>query len=175
MKKTGFTLVELMVTLGISSIVTGLIFSFFISNFKVYKSVRNDSELQFQAQYILNFVADKIIDSQSISYAMPDNIKTYSMTTARSADMEYPLEKISFKYGNDSENYIFHIVQGDIRYGNGAKDMNPSVELGKFVDGMFIILFKDGSFQDAKSVIIKIAMKRAGQTYEAYQAVHLRN
>lgn len=168
-------MVELLVALGISSIVIGLIFSFFISNFRSYKSVKNDSELQFQAQYILNFMADKIINSKSLSLIKQDNIKEYSMTLVRSAGTEYPLKKISFKYGNDSENYVFHIVYNDIRYGKGTKDENSTVELGKFVDSMYISLFEDSSFQNAKALIIKIVMKRDNQTYEAFQAVHMRN
>ena len=62
-------MVELLVSLGISSIIAGLIFSFFIINYKGYKSVRNDAELRFQAQYILNFMAGKIINCTSMSFA----------------------------------------------------------------------------------------------------------
>ena len=175
MKNKGFTMVELMVALGISSIVVGLIFSFFISNYKSYKSVRNDSELQFQAQYILNFMSDKIVNSRSLSLVKQDNIKDYSMTMIRNSGTEYPLKKISFKYGNDSENYVFHIVLNNIRYGKGTKDILPTVELGNFVDSMYVSLFEDSSFQNAKAVIIKVVMKRDNQTYEAFQAVHMRN
>ena len=168
-------MVELLVSLGISSIVIGLTFTFFISSFKVYKSVRNDSELQFQAQYILNFMADKIINSNSVSLVQADNTTNYNMTVVRSAETEYPVKKISFKYGNESENYVFHIVGNAIRYGNGVKDLNPSVELGDYVDSMYVSLFKDQSFGNAKAVIIKIVMKKDGQTYEAFQAAHMRN
>ncbi len=168
-------MVELLVALGISSIVIGLIFSFFISNYKGYESVKNDLELQFQAQYILNFMVDKIVNSNSLSLVKQDNVKDYSMTTVRSKETEYPLKKISFKYGNEEENYVFHIVYNDIRYGKGTKDENSTVELGKFVDSMYISLFEDSSFQNAKALIIKIVMKRDNQTYEAFQAVHMRN
>lgn len=175
LKNKGFTMVELLVALGISSIVIGLIFSFFISNYKGYESVKNDLELQFQAQYILNFMVDKIVNSNSLSLVKQDNVKDYSMTLVRSKETEYPLKKISFKYGNEEENYVFHIVLDSIRYGKGAKDMAPTVELGKFVDNMYVSLFEDSSFQNAKAVIIKIVMKKDGQTYNASQAVKMRN
>lgn len=176
MKNKGFTMVELLVALGISSIVIGLIFSFFISNFKGYKTVKNDSELQFQAQYILNFMADKIINSKSLSLVKQENTKEYSMVAVRSAGIEYPLKKISFKYGSKiDENYVFHIDLNCIRYGKGSKDENSTVELGKFVDSMYVSLFENSSFENARAVIIKIKMKRDNQTYEAFQAVHMRN
>ena len=168
-------MVELIVALGISSVVVGLIFSFFISNYKSYKSVKNDSELQFQAQYILNFMVDKVINSNSISLVKQDNVKDYSMTMVRSKGTEYPLKKISFKYGNEEENYVFHIVLDSIRYGKGTKDILPTVELGKFVDSVYVSLFEDSSFQNAKAVIIRIVMKKDGQTYGASQAVSMRN
>ena len=168
-------MVELIVALGISSVVVGLIFSFFISNYKGYKSVKNDSELQFQAQYILNFMVDKVINSNSISLVKQDNVKDYSMTMVRSKGTEYPLKKISFKYGNETENYVFHIILDSIRYGKGTKDMLPTVELGKFVDSVYVSLFEDSSFQNVKAVIIRIVMKKDGQTYGASQAVSMRN
>lgn len=174
MKNKGFTLVELLVTLGISSIVVGLIFSFFISNYKVYKSVRNDSEMHFQAQYILNFIAGKIIDSNSMSLARVDTTN-YSMTNVRSAEEEYPVHKISFKYGDDSENYVFHIRNDIISYGKGEKEINPTVELGNYVYEMYVSVLKDESFQNAKTVKLKIVMKKDGQMYEAFQTVYMRN
>ena len=175
MKNKGFTMIELLITLCISSIVIGLIFSFFTVSYKNYKSIRNDSELQFQAQYILNYMADKIINSNSISL-MRAEAAIYSMTSVRDAETEYPINKISFTFGNKSdENYVFHIVNGDIRYTAGEKDVNPAAELGKFVDGMYISLLRDSSFQNANAVVIKIVMKKDGQMYEAFQTVHMRN
>jgi prepilin-type N-terminal cleavage/methylation domain-containing protein len=176
MKNKGFTIIELLVSLGISSIVVGLIFSFFILNYKGYKSVRNDSEMHFQAQYILNFMSGRIIDSNSMSFArMSTDI--YSMTAVRSAGTEYPVDKVSFKYGSESEkeNYVFHIIKDTIRYGKGDKEMNPTVELGNYVDRMYLLVLRDESFQNTKAVKLKLVMKKGGQMYEAFQAVYMRN
>lgn len=174
MKNKGFTMVELLVSLGISYIVVGLIFSFFISNYKGYKSVRNNSEMHFQAQYILNFMSGKIIDSNSISSARV-NTDNYSMTAARSAGVEYPVDKVSFKYGTENENYVFHIINNTVRYGKGEKEINPTVELGDYVDKMYVSVLSDESFQNAKAVKLKLVMKKDEQMYEAFQAVYMRN
>jgi hypothetical protein len=175
MKNKGLTMIELIVSLGLSSIVVGLIFSFFICNYKGYKSIRNNSELSFQAQYILNYMADKIINSNSVSLIRGD-AAIYSMTLVRNAETEYLLKKVSFKFGNEfDKNYVFHIVDNDIRYGTGVADMKPTVELGNYVDSMYISLFKDDSFQNANAVKLKIVMKKDGQMYEAFQAVYMRN
>jgi prepilin-type N-terminal cleavage/methylation domain-containing protein len=174
MKNKGFSIIELLVSLGISSIISGLIFSFFIINYKGYKSMRNDSEMQFQAQYILNFIAGRIINSNSISFVRV-NTQNYSVSAVRSAGVEYPIHKISFKCGNENENFVFHIINNTIRYGKGEKEMNPTVELGNYVDEMYVSLLKDESFQDAKAVKLKLIMKKDGQSHEAFQAVYMRN
>lgn len=121
-------------------------------------------------------MADKIINSNSLSFAKRDNVTNYSMSLVRNAEDDYPVKKISFKYGNSSsENYVFHIVGNNIRYGNGHRDMEPTVELGNYVDEMYISLFKDDSFQNANALKIKIVMKKDGHMYEAFQAVRMRN
>jgi len=171
MKNKGFTMIELLVSLGISSIVVGLIFSFFICNYKGYKSVRNNSEIQFHAQYILNFMSGRIIGSNSISLAR-DDTEIYSMIAVRSAGAEYPVDKISFEYGSESENYVFHIESNSIRYGKGDE---PKTELGNYVDRMYISVLKDESFQNANAIKLKLVMEKDGQTYEAFQAVYMRN
>jgi prepilin-type N-terminal cleavage/methylation domain-containing protein len=174
MKNKGFTMLELMVSLGISSLVVGLIFSFFTSNYRLYKTLRNDTELHFQAHYILNFMTGKIVDSSCMSLAK-NYTGIYSMTSVRSAYTEYPVNKVSFKYGNESENYVFYITDNIIRYGKGNKDMNPTVELGNYVREMYLSVLRDESFQNAKAVKIKLVMEKGGQVYEAFQTVYMRN
>lgn len=175
MKNKGFTMVELLVALGISSIVIGLIFSFFMGSFKGYEISKNSSELQYQSQYILNYMAEKIVNSKNISLVMADSTTGYSITANRNAKVKYPVKKISFKYGNENENYVFHIVDNNIRYGVGGKNIQPTVELGNYVDGMFISLLKDESFSNCKSFKITIIMKKNEQVYEAFQAISMRN
>ena len=174
MKNKGFTMVELLVSLGISSIIAGLIFSFFIINYKGYKSVRNDAELRFQAQYILNFMAGKIINCTSMSFAR-NYTDIYSMTAVRSVGEKYPVNKLSFKFGFEGNNYVFHIVENSIRYGIGQKDKVPAVELGSYVDGMYISVLRDESFQNARAIKLEIVMKKDGQMHRAFQAVYMRN
>ena len=174
MKNKGFTMHELMVSLGISSLVVVLIFSFFTNDYRLYKSVRNDMELQFHANYILNFMTEKVIDSGSMSL-VKNYTDIYSMTTVRSTGREYPVNKVSFKYGSESENYVFHIADSIVRYGKGVKDMTPTVELGNYVKGMYLYVLRDESFQNTKVVKLKIVMEKGGQQYETSQTVYMRN
>lgn len=175
-RNKGFTMIELLVSLGVASIVFALIFSFFITNYKSFKTISTESELQFQSQYILNYMASKINNSKSISNVR-DGPASYALNTLRNAQTEYPVTKISFKYGDkDTENYIFGIAIGNkIRYDNGVKDKEPEVALGIYVDKMYVVLYKNDCFENVRALKIKIVMKKGNQTYEAFQAVCMKN
>lgn len=176
MKNKGFTIVELLIALSISSLVIGLIFFILISNYKNYKAMKAMSELQFQSQYILNYMSNKIINSNSISFIGTTDSSYYSLTAERVSGVEYRFKTIYFKYGNkEDENYVFQIVGNNIRYGTRKINQNPTDELGKYVDSMYVSLLKDGSFGSAKVVKIKVHMMKDGHTYEAYQTAYMRN
>jgi len=174
--RKGFTLIELLVALGLSAMVISLVISFLIINLKSYKRINNESELQFQAQYILNFMTDKIMESENISSVRKDDLNTYSLSYIRLAGVELTSNKISFKYGVlSSDNYVFHIVNNNIRYGRGDKDMEPTVELGGFVKYIYISLLKEGSLNNAKILKIRLVLEKNNETYEAEQVAYMRN
>lgn len=60
----GFTLIELIVILGLATIVMGAVMSFFIANYRSYNRLNTESELQYQSQYIINFMTDKILAAE---------------------------------------------------------------------------------------------------------------
>lgn len=173
--KKGFTLIELLVTLGLSVLVTSLVVTFFVVNIKTYKELNDEAELQFQAQYILNFMSDKIMESEGISL-MRNSLDYYSMTSVRASGLKLPADKISFRFGDgESENYVFHIVNKNIRYGIGNKDLNPSVELGNYVKAMHISLLKNNSLINVKVFKITLLLEKGNQSFEAEQVVSFRN
>lgn len=172
----GFTLIEILVALGLSSLIISLVISFFIINLKNYKKINNEIELQFQAQYIFNFMTDKIMESKNISLVRKDDLNLYSLTYIRPEETEIVINKISFKYGeSSSENYVFHLVNNNIRYGRGDKDIKPTVELGSFVKYMYITLLRKESFGYAKVIKIKLVLEKDDETYEASQVAYMRN
>lgn len=174
--KKGFTLIEILVALGLSTMIISLVISFFIVNLKSYKSINDESELQFQAQYILNFMTDKIMESENISLLRKDDLTTYSLSYIRPAGVELISNKISFKYGElSSENYVFHIVNNNIRYGRGDKDIKPTVELGSYIKYMYISLLKESSLSNAKILKIRLVLEKDKESYEADQVAYMRN
>ena len=174
--KKGFTLIEILVALGLSAMIISLVISFFIVNLKNYKSINDESELQFQAQYILNFMTDKIMESENISLVRKDDLTIYSLSFVRPEGVELISNKISFKYGElSSENYVFHIVSNNIRYGRGDKDMKPTVELGSYIKHMYVSLFEESCLGDAKILKIRLVFEKDNGSYEAEQVAYMRN
>lgn len=173
--KNGFTLIELLVTLGLSALVTSLVITFFVANIKTYKELNDEAELQFQAQYILNFMSDKIMESEGISL-MKNSFQYYSMTSVRSAGAMLPVDKISFKFGDGvRENYVFQITNGNIRYGNDDKDITPTVELGSYVKSMHISLLKNDSLININVFKIFLLLEKENQSFKAEQVLCMRN
>ncbi|MDW5300393.1 MAG: prepilin-type N-terminal cleavage/methylation domain-containing protein [Sedimentibacter sp.] len=174
--RKGLTLIELLVALGLSTMIIFLVISFFITNLKNYKSINNESELQFQAQYILNFMTNKIMESENISLLRKDDLNMYSISYIRPVGVELISNKISFKYGElSSENYVFHITNNNIRYGRGDKDIKPTVELGSYIKYMYVSLLKESSLSNAKILRIRIIFEKDNEDYEAEQVVYMRN
>lgn len=172
MKKKGVSLIEILISLAMSSILLTLIMTFFIINFKGYKSIKDSLELEFQAQYILSFMAGKIVNSDCISFAKPPGSQEYSMTALREAGIDYLIQEIRFSYGsNKNYKYVFIAKDRKISYGSNE----APVELGLYVDEVYISLFEDVSFQNARVIGIKIIMKKGDLSYEAFQAVCMRN
>jgi prepilin-type N-terminal cleavage/methylation domain-containing protein len=173
--KNGFTLIELLVSLGLSAMVTSLVITFFVANINTYKELNDEAELQFQAQYILNFMSDKIMESEGISL-MKNSWQYYSMSSVRSEGLMLPAEKISFKFGDGViENYVFQITNGNIRYGSGGKDIIPTVELGSYVKAMNISLLNSESLINVKVFKIILLLEKGNQSFEAEQVLCMRN
>ena len=68
-KQSGFTLVELLVSIAIFSIVSAAIFGFIVVGSRNYTTASTEINLQQEAQLALNQMSDVIIDTtRSVNY-----------------------------------------------------------------------------------------------------------
>jgi prepilin-type N-terminal cleavage/methylation domain-containing protein len=172
----GFTLIELVITLGLAGIIVSAAVMFFTSNLNSYRKLSNETELQFQAQYILNFMSNKIMNSEGISWVKYDETTSYNLDSVRTAGNFLKAAKISFKFGDAlTDNYVFHLTDKSIRYGTGLKDMKPTVELGCYVKEIYISLFHSETLRDAEIINIKVVTEKDDQNYTAQQTAFMRN
>jgi prepilin-type N-terminal cleavage/methylation domain-containing protein len=169
-KQKGFTLTEILVVLGLLGIILPILMSFFIVGFKNYESINDELELQFQAQYILNFMSSRILESKYIELARENTTSHLKKTS------EQNITKISFRYGdNINLCYNFEIKNGKIRYGNARSSVSPTDELGAYVKQLRAAPFNGKKFEDTEAIIIKIILEKNKQTYEVEQTIYMRN
>jgi len=169
-KQNGFTLAEVLVALGLLGIVIPIIMSFFITGIKNYKTINDRLEMQFQAQYILDFMSSRIAESKYIELAKENtssHLKKYG---------EQNITKISFRHGeNVNQCYNFEINNSKIRYGNAKCSFTPTDELGVYVKKLTATPLNGEKFEDAEALTIKIILEKNKQIYEAEQTVSMRN
>lgn len=144
----GFTLIELMVVLGLAGIVISVVMSFFIANYKSYQTINTESEVQYQSQYIINFMTNKILEAES-----------YEGKTGNKYEFKYPDGKIaSFEFDEPNKSIKYTV------------DTEPSVDIGKYV---LYLDIKDEELNDPKIEIILTLHGK--EDYVAKQIVYMRN
>lgn len=168
--KNGYTLVELIITLGIVAFISVFIFTFLSINTKSVSKIKNNSELQFQAQYILNFMANKVMESKNVEKAESG---TESVTKSK---YEYNITNLALRYGeNDESFYLFRVADRKIYYGKSKSNVLASSELGTYVKELKIKPYPEGkSFAEATALRITVILCKDDEEYCATQLVHMR-
>jgi len=144
----GFTLIELIVVLGLSGIVISVIMSFFIANYKSYQTINTESEVQYQSQYIINYITNVILEAN-----------------------KYDSSSDRFVFVND-ETAKFEVVGNRIKHTSYNSDgvVKSANEIGNHVASMEF----SGSTNEV-TITLKLSRGNAGDTYSAEQVVYLRN
>jgi len=172
-EKKGYALIELLITLGIMSFVATLIITFFTVNLNNFVKIKDTSELQFQSQYILNYISKKIMESKRVF-----DIRTDKSDRVIDSAREYSISRILFLY-NEQEGlcYIFEVRNdGIIYYGNGNAKAGADTELGRYVSELRAAPYPEGkTFAQTSALEITIKLVKGNQAYEARQVICMRS
>lgn len=170
-RNKGFTLIELIITIGIMCIVVSSVILFLIININNFAVLRTDTELQFHSQYIMNFVSNKIMESK--------NIEVIKMGTKNlmNGTGEYSITKISLRYDTNNNNcYIFEIRNNKIYYGNSNSYDSADTELGTYIKELKAAPYPSGTtFENSNALVLTICLLDDGQEYTAKQIIYMRN
>lgn len=77
--KKGITLIELVITLGLIGIITGLVFFFFNSNKRAFDRVEIQSDLQYEAKEVMNKFSKYAMEAKSVTYSETSNSIVFSL------------------------------------------------------------------------------------------------
>jgi len=167
----GFTLIEIILTIGFMSIIVSSIIFFLIININNFDVLRTDAELQFHSQYIMNFVSNKIMESKNVEVIKNG---TKDVMNGR---REYSITKISLRYGTNNNNcYTFEIRNNKIYYGNSNSYDSADTELGTYIKELKVSPYPSGAtFEQSNALVLTICMLDNGQEYTAKQIIYMRN
>lgn len=160
-QQKGFTLVELLVTLGLAGIIISTVMSFFIANIKNYQAINTSAELQYQSQYIINYMTNKLLEANDI-ISVNGNVDESGKKDI--SDITFKIGSDVLKFQVDASDKIIFV----------DKNSN-SIELGDNVLSLCMTPILDGKFTDANGLEIELILKDGKQQYTASQTVFMRN
>jgi len=147
--KRGFTLIELLVVLGLAGIVISVVMSFFIANYKSYNRLNTQSELQYQSQYMINYMTNKILEAENFD-------ETTNIFNKDEADW--------FKFSVDNNTH-------ELEY----ETSNPTVSVGSYLAEDGLTITSDGPEVTIELVLDKDEDDDPIDDYIAKQTVKMRN
>lgn len=168
--KKGYTLVELLVTLVIVAFIAVIIMTFFVMNLKSVTKIKNNTELQFQAQYILNFISEKVMESKNVEVAISGT------NSVLKSNEEYNITNLALRYGENSDYcYLFRVADNKIFYGKGNSSVLAPSELGTYVKELKLKPYPHGkTFSEANGLIITVVLIKYEEEYNASQLIYMR-
>lgn len=167
----GFTIIELLVTMPIIGILVLLVFTSTASNMNIIKNVDNEVELQQQAQFIFDFIEEKIIQSTGIIY-----LQDLKGIQKHNSNEKVSILKIIFKNTSDhiDKGYIFALTKDpqndfyNLKYGIGTMG-GASDEVGNFIKSIEvepIPRYKNYIEAEGIYICINFALDGCTQTFD---------
>lgn len=133
LRKRGFTLIELIITIAILAIVLGVVFNFFLFNIKTYNKGEELTQVQFDARMAGDYITSRvrnvsqlsnleIVDGQEISLGMIQSM--------------YPnVVSISFTLlKEDNRNLLSYEIVGNSTNGSSPYSLESTVLLNNIRD-----------------------------------------
>lgn len=184
----GFTLVELIVTMAIMVIVGGAITSFVVTAQRNYNSGSAETDLQYEAQLVVNQLQDLMIDSaRGISYSFNGTLA--DGTTASNANIfadtdssilgAQVVDTKSLYIYDETEYYALEWNQAQRKvYFSSFESNGTPIEqnqlLAEFVTG-FSVDLRDISSNNTVKYILTLEKEGTGKTYTTSHKIKLRN
>ena len=177
-KNYGFTLIEVLISIALYSILIALVFSTMNFNINSLYKVERNVEIQQQAQFIFNFMEEKIMESTGLIY-----LEDMQGKSKHNTNENIFLKKIIFKNKPDrvDKGYIFQLSKDpeydyyNLKYGIGLSG-SATVEAGNYIENIELMpLPLDKKYNEADGIIIKINFVFDGYRAAAENIFHYRN
>jgi len=174
----GFIIIEILTVLPLLSMIILLVFSIASTNINNIRKLDSEIEMQQQAQFILDFMESKIIESIGVSYLQ--DIEGFQK---HNTNERVYISKIIFKNppGRSDKGYIFSLSKDsqnnyyNLKYGIGLAG-GATDELGNYIDGIEVEpIPSDKKYTDANGIKIKIDFNIEGNILTFENSYYFRN
>lgn len=182
-QNSGFSLVELIITIAILVIVTGAVCSFIIITSRNYANGNNDISVQQEAQLALNQMSDVIIDAtQSINYVGYDE-SNQPVKALKDSEFTFTPEKKALIVYNTAElhNYMFYWRKSDENLYFSIADASGSFpmpgETGCVLQAENVTEFQVdlGRAEERRVVGLRLSFKAGTRKFEMVNNITARN
>lgn len=155
----GFTLIELMISIALFGILISLIFSVFSVNMNTIDKINKKVEIQQQAQFIFNFIEEKIIESEGIIH-----IEDINGSMKHDTNELVRIKKIIFQNNETrkEKGYIFNLIKDyeagsyNLKYGIWLSGTG-TVEVGNYIENIEVEpMPSDKIYTEANGIVIRI-------------------
>ena len=121
-KKKAFTLLELILTLGITLVVLATIYTFFLSNTKTMKSTEINTDLQTEAQKIQSEFLKYGTEANGVYSINGIEVKDDNMiyTGVLDGNGKLDVKEITFNVEENKYKYIFNSSTGELKVEKGT-------------------------------------------------------
>lgn len=178
---SGFTLVELILVMAITSIIIGAITVFMSASSRSYKAAESEISLQTEAQTIMNQISECVLEGNNVEYN--ESLRTLSIyhndddiTTTTD-----PLEIIWFNQTNKNM-YLYNTTIGDkdtIFDSISAGVVSLENLLGEYVDDFSVMppykFIYDPTGKKSTTLMVNIKMKHNDREFSLSEDIKLRN
>lgn len=160
--KKGFTLLELIIALGIFTIVMAVVFPFFLSNYKTINNTSIKSELQSEAENIMSYISKSFMEGSSI-----ENINCI--------ENDY-VDYVKIKLDNNNY-YFFRVDKNKLIYGWNEAGTEKERVIGENVSKLQITPFpqEKNNLASVRGADIEILLENKDISYKLQDHIFLRN
>lgn len=167
-KTKGFTLLELIIALGIMAVVSAIILPFFLGNYKSLDETSARSELQHEAQMVNSLISQKLMETKELK-----EIKDTHELDQINWKSEVNLKYLTYLDGEGKENKL-ELVNNKLESLEVSTGNKKAV--GGNIESIFIKpLSKDKSYKETQGIILNIKFKNEKHEYSIENIINFRN
>lgn len=167
-KTKGFTLLELIIALGIMAVVSAIILPFFLGNYKSLNETSARSELQHEAQMVNSLVSQKLMEVKEIK-----EIKDIGNLEAIDNNFEVNLKYLIYLDGEGKENKL-ELLNNKLEFIENSTGNRKAA--GGNIESILIKPLSEGkTYKETQGLTLNIKFKSEKFQYSIENIIHFRN